>query len=119
MYNIVDLKKISESLNIPVIGVTYKESEGIDDAIKHHFPNSYETKLKEYKELGDREQITLHTSYDVYVRKEGCSISDVKHLLNELTLQGSFPEPLRVAQFYSKAIYLPELFWLEDHLDTV
>ena len=104
MYNIVDLKKISESLNIPVIGVTYKESEGIDDAIKHHFPNSYETKLKEYKELGDREQITLHTSYDVYVRKEGCSISDVKHLLNELTLQGSFPEPLRVAQLLAKTL---------------
>ena len=107
MYNIVDLKQISKSLNIPVIGVTYKESEGIDDAIKHHFPNSYEAKLKEYKELGDREQITLHTSYDVYVRKEGCSISDVKHLLNELTLQGSFPEPLRVAQLLAKAL-LPE-----------
>ncbi len=104
MYNIIDLKKISEALNIPVIGVTYKDSKGIDDAIKHHFPNSYETKLKEYQELESREQITLHTSHNVYVRKEGCSISDVKHLLNELTLQGSFPEPLRVAQLLAKTI---------------
>jgi endonuclease V-like protein UPF0215 family len=38
------------------------------------------------------------------VRKEGCSISDVKHLLNELTLQGSFPEPLRVAQLLAKTL---------------
>jgi uncharacterized protein len=105
LYNIVDLKKISESINTPVIGVTYKESEGIDDAIKHHFPKSYETKLKEYEELESREKITLHTSHDIYVRKEGCSISDVKHLLNELTLQGSFPEPLRIAQLLAKTLH--------------
>lgn len=104
LYNIVDIKKISESLNIPVIAVTYKESKGIDDAIKHHFPNSYETKLKEYEKLEDREQITLHTSYDVYVRKEGCNISDVTRLLNNLTLQGTFPEPLRVAQLLAKTL---------------
>ncbi len=104
MYNILDLKKISETLNIPVIGVTYQESEGIEDAIKHHFPDSYESKLKEYNELGTREEITLDTSYKVYIRKEGCTISDVKHLLNELTLQGSFPEPLRVAQLLAKTL---------------
>ena len=104
MYNIVDLKKISESLNIPVIGVTYQESEGIEDAIRYHFPDSHETKLKEYKELKDREKITLHTSFDVYVRKEGCSLSDVKHLINDITLQGSFPEPLRVAQLLAKTL---------------
>ncbi len=55
MYNIVDLKKISETLNIPVIGVTYQESKGIEDAIKHHFPDSFESILIEYNELGDRE----------------------------------------------------------------
>jgi endonuclease V-like protein UPF0215 family len=106
MYNIVDLKKISKFLDIPVIGVTYQDSQGIDEAIKHHFPDSYETKLKDYKELDDREKITLHTSYDIYIRKEGCTISDVKHLLDELTLQGSFPEPLRVAQLLAKTLLL-------------
>ena len=104
MYNIVDLKKLSETLNIPVIGVTYQETKGIEDAIKHHFPDSFDSKLKEYNELGDREEITLDTSYKVYIRKEGCTISDVTHLLNELTLQGSFPEPLRVAQLLAKTL---------------
>ena len=102
MYNIVDLKKISETLDIPVIGVTYQDSQGIDDSIRHHFPDSYESKLKEYSELKDREKITLHTTHDIFIRKEGCTISDVKHLLDELTLQGSFPEPLRVAQLLAK-----------------
>lgn len=104
MYNIVDLKKISESVDLPVIGVTYKDSTGIENAIRHHFPDSYETKLKEYKELKEREKITLHTSYDIYIRKEGCTLKDVKHLLNELTLQGSFPEPLRVAQLLARTL---------------
>lgn len=106
MYNIVDLKKISKSLNIPVIGVTYQESEGIEEAIKHHFPDSYDSKLKDYKKLDDREKITLHTSYDIYIRKEGCIISDAQQLLDDLTLQGSFPEPLRVAQLLAKTLLL-------------
>ena len=70
MYNIVDLKKISETLDIPAIGVTYQDSEGIEDAIKHHFPDSYESKLEKYKNLMPREKIKLHTSYDVFVRKK-------------------------------------------------
>ena len=104
MYNIIDLKKISQSLGLPVIGVTYQDSEGIEEAIRHHFPDSYESKLKEYQELEKRDKITLHTSYDIYIRKEGCTLSDVKHLLDELTLQGSFPEPLRVAQLLAKTL---------------
>ncbi len=104
MYNIIDLKKISQSLDLPVIGVTYQDSEGIEEAIRHHFPDSYESKLKEYQELEKRDKITLHTSYDIYIRKEGCTLSDVKHLLDELTLQGSFPEPLRVAQLLAKTL---------------
>ena len=104
MYNIIDLKKISQSLGLPVIGVTYQDSEGIEEAIRHHFPESHESKLKEYQELEKRDKITLHTSYDIYIRKEGCTLSDVKHLLDELTLQGSFPEPLRVAQLLAKTL---------------
>ena len=48
LYNIIDLKRISEETGLPVIGVTYEESDGIEDAIKHHFPDSYESKLAEY-----------------------------------------------------------------------
>lgn len=104
MYNIIDIKKIFNTLEIPIIGVTYENSKGIEDAIKHHFPENYESKITEYKKLGQREKITLDTSHDVYVRYEGCTINEVKHLLNELTLQGSSPEPLRVAQLLAKTL---------------
>ncbi|MGD8917418.1 MAG: DUF99 family protein [Nitrosopumilaceae archaeon] len=104
LYNIVDIKKIHEKLQIPIIGVTYNESEGIDSAIKHHFPNSYEPKIKQYRKLGNRDKITLHTSSDIFVRRQGCDLHEVKHLLNELTIQGSFPEPLRVAHLLAKSL---------------
>ncbi len=104
LYNIIDIKKIHESLKIPIIGVTYHDSDGIEDSIKHHFPDSYKSKIKHYQKLGIRKKITLHTSSEVFVRKEGCTLHDVKYLLNKLTLQGSIPEPLRVAQLLAKSM---------------
>ena len=104
MYNIVDVKKLHDSLQIPIIGITYNESDRIEGAIKHHFPKSFESKINEYKKLGKRERITLHTSYDLFVRYEGCTIYEVKQLLNELTLQGSVPEPLRVSQLLANSL---------------
>ena len=104
LYNIIDIKKIHQSLKIPIIGLTYHDSEGIEDSIKHHYPDSYKSKIKNYQNLGIRKKITLHTSSEVFVRKEGCTFHDVKYLLNKLTLQGSIPEPLRVAQLLAKSL---------------
>lgn len=104
MYNIIDIKKLYEVLEIPIITVTYDDSKGISESIKHHFPNNYEEKIREYEKLGNREKITLKTNYDVYVRCEGCTVKEAKFLLNELTLQGSQPEPLRVAQLLAKTM---------------
>ena len=104
MYNIIDIKKLHDVLQIPVIGVTYHDSSGIESAIKHHFPNSYDSKISEYKKLGNREKITLKTSSDVFVRKEGCTTKDVQIILDGLTLQGSYPEPLRVSQLLANTL---------------
>ena len=104
LYNIIDLKRISEETRLPVIGVTYEESGGIEDAIKYHFPNSYESKLTEYSNLDSREKITLHTSHDLYIRKEGCTVLEAKQLLDKITLQGSVPEPLRISQLLANTL---------------
>ena len=103
MYNIIDIKKIWETTKIPVIGVTYEESGGIEDAIRHHFPHSYASKLEQYHNLGKRTEIILHTGYKLYLRNEGCLLEEVKKFLDLLTVQGSVPEPVRVAQLLAKA----------------
>ena len=104
LYNIVDVKKISEKIGLPVIGITYEESPGIEEAIKHHFPESYESKLAKYSKLGLREKITLHTSYNLYVRNEGCTVLETTQLLDKITLQGSIPEPLKIAQILANTL---------------
>lgn len=102
LYNIVDIKKIWNELKIPILGVTYENSKGIEDAIKFHFPDSYKSKIEECRHLGERTKLTLHTGHDLYVRIEGCTIQETKNLLDSFTLQGSIPEPIRVAQLLAK-----------------
>ena len=104
LYNIIDMKRISEKIGLPVIGVTYEESSGIEDAIKHHFPESYKSKLTEYSKLEPRKKITLHTSYNLYVRNEGCTVLEAKQLLDKITLQGSIPEPLKITQLLANTL---------------
>ncbi|MDE1726906.1 MAG: DUF99 family protein [Thaumarchaeota archaeon] len=103
IYNIVDIKKLWKKVKMPIIGVTYEESDGMEDAIRHHFPNSYEFKIKQYQNLGTRTKISLHTKHDLYLRVEGCELKEAKKLLDTFTLQGAMPEPLRVAQILAKA----------------
>jgi len=104
MYNIINIKKLFDSLRIPIIGIAYHESSGIENAIKQHFPKSFESKINEYKKLGKREKITLHTSHNLFVRFEGCTLSEVTTLINDLTLHGSIPEPLRVSQLLANVL---------------
>jgi len=104
MYNIIDIEKLFHSLKIPVIGITYNDSIGIEDTLKHHFPNSFKSKIDLYQKLGKREKITLKTSHDLFIRKEGCTLNEVTHLLDDLTLQGGIPEPIRVSQLLAKKI---------------
>ncbi|MGB6464419.1 MAG: DUF99 family protein [Nitrosotalea sp.] len=103
MYNIVDMKKLWKKIKMPIIGVTYEESDGMEEAIRHHFPDSYESKITQYQNLGTRTKISLHTKHDIYLRVEGCDIKEAKKLLDAFTLQGAIPEPLRVAQILAKA----------------
>ena len=109
MYNIIDIKKLYDSLKIPIIGISYRDSPGLYDAIKYHFPKSFESKIESYKKLGQREKIILKNSNEIFVRKEGCILSDVRHLLNDLTLHGSVPEPIRVAQLLANTLLQKQL----------
>lgn len=103
-YNVIDVIAIHKHTGLPVIGVTYEDSQGIESAIKHHFPDSYWKKIEKYHKLGRRSKIRLHTGYDVYLRTEGCTIKESQKLLDNFTLQGTIPEPLRVAKLLAKSM---------------
>jgi len=103
MYNIIDIERLYERLKIPIIGVTFEESEGLDEHIKRQFPDTWESKMEAYHKLGSREEIKLKTGYSVFVRAQGISAKNAKQAVNKFLLQGSIPEPIRVARLIARA----------------
>lgn len=103
MYNIVDIEKIHDALDIPVLGITHSKSRGNVQSALRRFPE-FAQKSKMYKQLQDRTKISLHTSHDVFVRFKGCSTMDATRLLDGLVLQGAVPEPVRIAKMIAKSI---------------
>ena len=102
MYNMVDIARIAQKTGLPAIGVTYRDSDGLEGAIRRHF-EAPGAKIAEYAALRGRNRLRLHTGHDVFVACEGCDLADVRILLDSITRSGAVPEPLRVAQLIARA----------------
>ena len=88
-YNRVDIRKISESLKIPTLGVSCPVRSRVAYT-SGSYPKHYD--------------IRLHTGHQISVMVSGCSISEAARLLNRITIQGGVPEPIRVARLLASAI---------------
>jgi len=108
LYNIVDVEGLARRTRLPVICLTYKETSGIEDAIRLHFPENPYPKLDAYKRLGGRLKVKLGSGKLVFARKSpGVKDSEVKSVIEVFTLQGSVPEPVRVARLLARAVAPP------------
>jgi uncharacterized protein len=103
MYNIIDGKELRENTNVPVIAITFKDSEGLDNTIQHHFSKDSKIKLEQYHKLGQRDKILLDTGKILFVRYWGLSSKEASAIVNCFTLQGSIPEPIRIAKLAARA----------------
>jgi uncharacterized protein len=103
LYNIISGEAILDSTGIPVIGVTYEDSPGIEGRF---FANFDETeairRVEAYRKLGNREILTLRNGMEVYIRRWGITSVQSYQLLNSFVLQGKIPEPLRIAKLISR-----------------
>ncbi len=102
-YNIIDPEEIARRTSLPVVVVTYEESEGLEDDIRRHFPEDAE-RLSAYRRLGPRTPVPLHTGHTVYLRVSGIATADAARLCNDFTLEGKVPEPVRIAQLLARAV---------------
>ena len=103
LYNIVDIVELSQKTGLPVICLTYKETSGIEDSIRRHFPDHPEAKLEAYRSLGGRRKLRLKSGHFVFARTSGLDDSEAKSVVEMFTLQGSIPEPVRVARLLARA----------------
>jgi len=102
-YNIIDPKVIANQSGLPVICVSYEESEGLAGHIEHHFPHDRE-RIQAYEKLGERISISLKTGYHLYARGYGCTEPEVRQLCRIFTLHGKIPEPVRVARLCARTV---------------
>ncbi|MDY6965949.1 MAG: DUF99 family protein [Halobacteriota archaeon] len=107
-FNIVDLKALFDELNLPILCVTYEESEGLEEDIKKHFEDP-EGRLEIYKRLGERIPIKLQTGYDIFLRFYGLTEDEAGVLLNRFTTHGKIPEPLRTAKLFARTVLSSKL----------
>jgi uncharacterized protein len=100
-FNVIDPGRIHDETGVPVICVTYEESDGLIDEIRRHFPGD-ESRLLAYLRLGDRVPLTLHTRQTCWLRSWGLGPEDAGQFCNDFTLEGKIPEPLRVARLCAR-----------------
>ena len=105
-FNVINIMQVHEQTGLPVIAVTYEDSPGLTDNIRHHFPEDGE-RLAAYIALGKRKTCQLSTGVFVYLRTAGISLTDAVHACNIFTAQGKIPEPVRVARIIARG-FLPE-----------
>jgi endonuclease V-like protein UPF0215 family len=104
-FNIIDLRDVYERLRIPLICVTYEESEGLEGHIARHFEacGERESRIEAYKRLGNRVSVRLHNNFDVLIRFLGMEKTEAAMVLKKFTTHGKVPEPLRVAKIVARA----------------
>lgn len=101
-YNVVDADRLSQLTGVPVVCLTYKETSGVAEAVRRRFPADA-AKLEAYGRLGERRRVPLGPGRAVFVRESGVSAKDADAVVRSFTLQGSVPEPVRVARLLARA----------------
>jgi hypothetical protein len=103
-YNVIDLHQFAKTVNLPLICLTYDESAGLEKYFEENFPNDWKERVEIYQRNGSRKRLKLSTGKDVFARAINVKESEVLQVLNKFTLEGSIPEPLRVAQLVARSV---------------
>ena len=102
-FNIVDIQKLSESLDLPVITVTRDEPDmrGIESALSKYFDDWEER-------IGRISSVPIMTieaeKKPIFVSYAGTDPDEVRSILRITTLRGSIPEPIRMAHIIASGI---------------
>jgi endonuclease V-like protein UPF0215 family len=102
-FNIIDPDRIFNETKIPVICVTYEESDGLLNDIRYHFPGD-EARVAAYLKLGERVPVELPTCQTIYLRTAGMGYPEAARFCKDFILDGKIPEPLRVARLCARKV---------------
>ncbi|MFQ5831716.1 MAG: DUF99 family protein [Candidatus Thorarchaeota archaeon] len=103
-FNTVNSVRLFEATGVPVVCVSYNPSEGIEKYLREYFPNSWQERVSQMDRGGPREQVLLKTGHEVFVATAGLTTKKAHRLVDQFTLDGRIPEPIRVARILASAL---------------
>lgn len=103
-FNVVDLHEVHHRTRLPVISVTYNESEGLVKYFMKYFPLDWHYRLLKHFKNGERSRVRIKTGYSLFVRSVGISIKEATDVLNLFTIEGKYPEPIRLAKLIANRL---------------
>ncbi|PUA31136.1 MAG: hypothetical protein B9J98_07530 [Candidatus Terraquivivens tikiterensis] len=103
-YNVVDLATVYEETGLPLVCITYEESDGIREYFVKNFPEDWQARVEVYERNGGRNAVRLWTGYEVFVRCLGIDLETSRRLLNKFTLHGRVPEPVRLSKLIARQV---------------
>nr|WP_303647630.1 DUF99 family protein [Haloarchaeobius sp. HME9146] len=102
-YNLLDMHRLADAIDRPVLSVTYEASDGLDDAIREAFEgDAREDRLATYRAQPDRTPVEVNGE-TVYVRAVGVDPAEARDVVRAFTPEGGRPEPVRVARMAARA----------------
>ena len=102
-FNVIDLNRLSAKTGLPLVCLTYEESEGIEGYFRKHFPDDWEERVRVHKSNGERVKVELATGHSVFIIPVGLDVGEAVRVLNVFTSHGKYPEPVRVARLLARA----------------
>ena len=114
-FNVLDLDRLHETLDRPVLSVSYEASPGLESALQREFDgNELERRLAIYRSLPPRRRVDIADSSrpadssrladSLFVRAVGLETDRAVDIVRRLTREGCRqPEPVRIASIAASA----------------
>jgi endonuclease V-like protein UPF0215 family len=102
-YNVVDLHRIHEETDRPVVSVTFEASPGLVEALAAEFDGEALEKRKAvFERQPARERLEVNDQ-TVFVRSVGLEAGEARDAVRAFIPEGGRPEPLRIARLAARA----------------
>jgi endonuclease V-like protein UPF0215 family len=102
-FNLLDLSAIHESVDRPVLSISFEDSPGLESALREAFSgDELDARLATYQSQPDRVPVGVNDD-TVYVRAVGIDDAEARDVVRAFTPEGGRPEPLRVARLAARA----------------
>ncbi|MEM2973593.1 MAG: DUF99 family protein [Candidatus Caldarchaeum sp.] len=87
-FNVVDLPKVFRTTGTPLVCLSYRDSEGLDDVFVRRFPEDWSKRLEIHRGNGERLRVVLKTGYSLYVRCFGVVLDEGVGVMKKLMMKG-------------------------------